>query len=105
MTSLGRHSFGWQRAISAATVMTSLLLSIATWFIYVAAHYGILGDEAELPFVLLVFGTPVIAGAGVIMTIRNVELIENNVWRWQFTIAIVCGISAILAVAGFFVLT
>ena len=88
---------------SAVLVLASVVLSLATWSVYVGAYLGKVGDEAERPIVLLVFCTPFVAGASVVFTIKIIDIVSRRAWRLQFITAIICGISAVGALLFFFV--
>jgi hypothetical protein len=70
-------------AMSHATtllVITSLILSLTTWVIYAAVYLGKAGDEMELPLILFAFGNPILAIAGVVFTIRYIDIQAHRTW-------------------------
>jgi hypothetical protein len=78
-------------------VITSLILSLATWGIYTAAYFGKAGDELELPLILFAFGNPILAIAGVVFTIRYIDIQAHRTWRIQFIGSIASAILAVVA--------
>ncbi|HEV7485037.1 MAG TPA: hypothetical protein VGQ65_05105 [Thermoanaerobaculia bacterium] len=73
------------------------MLSLTTWGIYAAAYLDKVGEEAFSPLILLTFGNPILAIAGVIFTIKTIDMQPRGSWRIQFVASIV---SAVLAVAA-----
>lgn len=88
---------------SAALVVASLVLSLMTWTVYAGAYLGKLGDAAELPLVLMVFGTPFVALPGLVLTIKTIDMRSTAVWRTCFTAAVLCSVSALVALVVFYV--
>jgi hypothetical protein len=101
MAEFNKHSFILLG--STALVVVSLVLSLMTWIVYAAAYVGKLGDAAELPLVLITFGTPLVALPGLVFTIKTIELRPSKTWRAYSAAAIVSSISAIVAVVVFYV--
>jgi Mn2+/Fe2+ NRAMP family transporter len=85
-------------------VVASLILSL-TWGIYGAAYLDKAGDEMEQPLLLLSLGNPILAIAGVILTVSRIDLEEaRHRWWVQVIASIVSAILAILALIMIFAL-
>jgi len=88
--------------INTPLVIASFILSLATWGIYAAAYFGKAGDQMERPLVLLIFGNPILAITGLVLTIRHIDIQARGAWRIQFIASVASAILAIVALITFY---
>jgi hypothetical protein len=91
--------------VSGVVIAAAALLAVALVSVVIAAHYDTVGDEAEGPLMVLLLVTPVVGVAGLIVTIRGVDMYARWLWRSFLVTGLLISVFGFGAIVAFFAIS